>query len=43
MNKLRDTKTLTLAAMLTAIGIILGFFKLPINQFIEIRNRIRFN
>lgn len=37
MNKLRDTKTLTLAAMLTAIGIILGFFKLPINQFIEIR------
>ena len=37
MNKLRDTKTLTLAAMLTAIGIILGFFKLPINQLIEIR------
>ena len=37
MNKLRDTKTLTLAAMLTAIGIILGFFKLPLNQLIEIR------
>lgn len=37
MNKLRDTKTLTVAAMLTAIGIILGFFKLPINQLIEIR------
>ncbi len=37
MKKLRDTKTLTVAAMLTAIGIILGFFKLPINQLIEIR------
>jgi ECF transporter S component (folate family) len=37
MKKLRDTKTLTVAAMLTAIGIVLGYFKLPINQFIEIR------
>lgn len=37
MKKLRDTKTLTVAAMLTAIGIVLGFFKLPINQLIEIR------
>ena len=37
MKKLMDTKTLTVAAMLTAIGIILGFFKLPINQLIEIR------
>ena len=37
MSKLRDTKTLTLAAMLTAIGIVLGYFKLPINQLIEIR------
>ena len=37
MKKLMDTKTLTVAAMLTAIGIVLGFFKLPINQLIEIR------
>lgn len=37
MKKLKDTKTLALAAMLTAIGIILGFFKLPINQLFEIR------
>ncbi len=37
MSKLRDTKTLTVAAMLTALGIILGFFKIPINQLIEIR------
>lgn len=37
MKKLRDTKTLTAAAMLTAIGIVLGFFKVPINQLIEIR------
>lgn len=37
MRKLKDTKTLTVAAMLTAIGIVLGFFKIPINQLIEIR------
>lgn len=37
MKKLKDTKTLTIAAMLTAIGIVLGYFKFPINQFIEIR------
>ena len=37
MKKLMNTKTLTVAAMLTAIGIVLGFFKLPINQLIEIR------
>ena len=37
MEKLRDTKTLAIAGMLTAIGIILGYFKVPINQFIEIR------
>ena len=37
MKKLRNTRTLTLAAMLTAIGIVLGFLKVPINQFIEIR------
>lgn len=37
MKKLTNTKTLTLAAMLTAIGIVLGYFKFPINQLIEIR------
>ncbi|CBK74923.1 Protein of unknown function (DUF1393) [Butyrivibrio fibrisolvens 16/4] len=37
MKKLMDTKTLTVAAMLTAVGIVLGFFKIPINQLIEIR------
>ncbi len=37
MKKLANVKTLTVAAMLTAIGIILGFFKIPINQLIEIR------
>jgi ECF transporter S component (folate family) len=37
MNKLRDTKTLAIAGMLTGIGILLGYFKVPINQFIEIR------
>ena len=37
MKKLRDTKTLTVAAMLIAIGIILGFFKIPVSQLIEIR------
>ncbi len=37
MKKLRETKTLTVAAMLTAIGIVLGFFKIPITQLIEIR------
>lgn len=37
MKKLRDTKTLTVAAMLTAVGIVLGFFKIPITQLIEIR------
>ena len=37
MKKLTNTKTLTVAAMLTAVGIVLGFFKLPINQLIEIR------
>ncbi|MBR5338302.1 MAG: folate family ECF transporter S component [Lachnospiraceae bacterium] len=37
MRKLRNTATMTTAAMLLALGIILGLFKLPINQFIEIR------
>ena len=37
MKKLVNTKTLTVAAMLSALGIVLGFFKIPINQLIEIR------
>ena len=37
MNRLKETRILTLAAMLTAVGIILGFFKIPISQIIEIR------
>lgn len=37
MKKLHDTNTLTLAAMLTAMGIVLGFLKIPITQIIEIR------
>ena len=37
MKKLYNTKTLTVGAMLTAIGIILGFFKIPITKIIEIR------
>ena len=37
MKKLTVTKTLTIAAMLTAVGIVLGFYKIPINQFIEVR------
>ncbi len=37
MRKLSNTKTLTVAAMLTALGIVLGFFKIPITQLIEIR------
>ncbi|SFA89681.1 ECF transporter S component, folate family [Acetitomaculum ruminis DSM 5522] len=37
MSKLKNTFTLTTAAMLLALGILLGLFKLPINQFIEIR------
>ncbi len=36
MKELRNTKTLTLAAMLTAIGIVLSFFKIPVNQLITI-------
>ena len=37
MKKLTNTKTLTAAAMLSALGIVLGFFKIPINQLIEIK------
>ncbi len=37
MRKLRNTKVLTSAAMLSAIGILLGFFKISISQIMEIR------
>lgn len=37
MKKLKNLKVLTLAGMLTAIAIVLGFFKIPVNQLIEIR------
>ncbi len=37
MSNLRNTKVLTAAALLTAIGIVAGFFKIPITNFIEIR------
>lgn len=37
MSKLRNTKTITTAGMLIAIGIVLGFFKFPVNNLIEIR------
>jgi ECF transporter S component (folate family) len=37
MNKLRNTVTLTTAAMLLALAAILGMLKIPVNQFIEIR------
>ncbi|MBR4670309.1 MAG: folate family ECF transporter S component [Butyrivibrio sp.] len=37
MNLLKVTKALTLAAMLTAVGIILSFFKIPLTPIIEIR------
>jgi len=37
MSKLKDVRTLTMTAMLVAIGILLGFFKIPITELIEIR------
>ncbi len=37
MSKLKNVKVLTTAAMLTAVAIILGFFKIPLTQLIEIR------
>lgn len=37
MSKLRDIKVLTTCALLVALAAILGFFKIPINQFVEIR------
>ncbi len=37
MKKLRDTKVLTTCAMLLAIAVIFGFFKIPISDVAEIR------
>ncbi len=37
MKNLRDTKVLTICAMLLAIAVILGFFKIPISDVAEIR------
>lgn len=37
MSKLKQTKVLTLAALLAAIAIVLGFFKIPITPALEIR------
>lgn len=37
MSRLHNMKIVTTAAMLVAIAIILGFFKLPISNIIEIR------
>ncbi len=37
MSALKNVRVLTTAAMLVAIAIILGFFKIPITQLIEIR------
>lgn len=37
MSKLKDIQVLSAAAMLAAIAIVLGFFKIPLNQVIEIR------
>lgn len=37
MSKLKNVRTLTTTAMLISIGILLGFFKIPITNAIEIR------
>lgn len=37
MSKLKDLRVLTTAAMLTAIAVVLGFFKIPISNLIELR------
>ena len=37
MKKLKDVRVLTSAALVLAIAIALGFFKIPITQLIEIR------
>lgn len=37
MSKLKETKLLTLAAILVAIGIILSLFKIPLSSVLEVR------
>ena len=37
MKKMKDVKTLTTLAMLLAIATVLGFLKIPVNNFIEFR------
>lgn len=37
MSKLKDLRVLTTAAMLAAIAVVLGFFKIPISNLIELR------
>ena len=37
MDKMRNSRILTASAMLLAIAVILGFFKIPVNQFMELR------
>lgn len=37
MKQLKNVKTLSTVAMLIAIGILLGFFKIPITEVLEIR------
>lgn len=37
MKKLKDVRTITTCALLLALATILGFFKIPITQIIEIR------
>ena len=37
MREIRNVRVITLAAMLTAVAVILGFFKIPITSLIEIR------
>lgn len=37
MSQLKNVKTLSTVAMLIAIGVLLGFFKIPITEVIEIR------
>ena len=37
MDKIKDVRVLTVSAFLVAIAIVLGFFKIPITEFVEIR------
>ena len=37
MNKIKDVRVLTTSAMMLALATVLGFFKVPITQMIELR------